>query len=173
MSCNPLHLVMMGTCGAGKSVVGKPLASWLGFEFAEGDQYHPQANIDKMSAGQPLDDGDRQPWLQALRSWSGQRHEQGISTVLTCSALKRAYREILRDNLPSVQFIHLHGDEALLVQRMQTREHFMPSALIDSQLNTLEPLQPDEPGLVVDSAEPFDVIIEKLVVRFSDNVSCA
>lgn len=159
------NLVVMGVCGVGKSVIGRPLSNQLGFEFVEGDEYHPQENVDKMSAGHPLDDDDRWPWLRALREFSERQNRQAKSTVIACSALKRSYREILRDGLPGTRFIHLSGDKELLLDRMRGRDHFMPPEMLESQLDTLEPLEPDEQGVVVSVTDPVDLIVKDLMLR--------
>jgi gluconokinase len=150
----PIHLVVMGVSGSGKSTVARALCDRLGWAFAEGDDFHPPANVDKMAAGRPLVDEDRWPWLQALADWTAERDARGESTVLTCSALRRAYRDILRRGGQRTFFLHLTGDKNLLMERMQGREHFMPPSLLESQLDTLEVLQPDEEGMVQDVANP-------------------
>jgi gluconokinase len=146
------HIVVMGVAGCGKTTVGERLAAALGWPFAEGDRYHPQANVDKMAAGIPLTDEDRWPWLRALAERIRDDDRTG-SSVLACSALKRAYRDILRTGAPRVRFLHLHGDRAVLAERLASREgHFFPPDLLDSQLAALEPLAPDEDGVTVDVA---------------------
>lgn len=151
----PLHLVVMGVSGSGKSTIAQALHARLGWDLAEGDDYHPQSNIDKMAAGRPLVDEDRWPWLQTLAGWTAERDARGEPTILACSALKRAYRNLLRQGGEGTYFVHVHGDKSLLLERMQTRErHFMPATLLESQLDTLEPLQDDERGIVVDIANP-------------------
>jgi gluconokinase len=153
----PLHLVVMGVSGSGKSTVARELQQRLGWELAEGDDYHPQSNIDKMAAGRPLVDEDRWPWLQTLAGWTAERDARGESTILACSALKRAYRDLLREGGQGTYFVHMHGDKSLLIQRMETRErHFMPATLLESQLDTLEMLGPEEHGVVVDIANPAE-----------------
>jgi 6-phosphogluconate dehydrogenase/gluconokinase len=159
----PMHIVVMGVSGSGKSTVGIPLADKLGFDFAEGDQFHPKANVDKMAAGRPLDDDDRWPWLQALAEWTRQRDADGASTVITCSALKRMYRDVLREGGGGTRFVHLVGDPAMMSDRMHARQHFMPPTLLTSQLDTLEPLDEDERGIVVDIAAPVEEIVADLV----------
>ncbi len=148
------HLVVMGVSGSGKSTVAHAINDRLGWTFCEGDELHPQANRDKMAAGRPLTDSDRLPWLRALADWTAQRHTRAESTVLACSALRRSYRDVLRGGGDRTFFVHLVGDKGLLLERMQSREHFMPPSLLESQLDTLEPLQAGEDGMVVDVANP-------------------
>jgi gluconokinase len=155
------HLVVMGVSGTGKTSVAEALAARLGLTFIEGDSLHPPANIAKMSAGTPLDDDDRRPWLEILGSLLASHHADGVSTVLTCSALKRGYRDILRARVPvgSVLFVHLAAPFDVLRVRMESREHFMPASLLQSQLDTLEPLGPDEQGAVFDVTSPLDQVV--------------
>ena len=163
-----LHLVFMGVSGTGKSAVGRPVAERLGLEWTEGDDVHPPANIEKMRGGTPLTDEDRWPWLEALHDWTAEHDAAGRSTGLACSALRTAYRDVLRRDLPDTVFVHLVGDKELILGRMRSRDHFMPPALLESQLATLELLEPHEPGLVVDIGDPLDVIVENVVRRFAD-----
>ena len=146
------RVVVMGVSGCGKSTVGALAAQDLGGTFLDGDALHPQANIDKMAAGQPLDDGDREPWLREI----GERLASaapGETLVIACSALKRSYRDLIRAAAPQTVFVHLHGSRALLQERMEDRPgHFMPASLLDSQLATLEELETDEAGRVFDIA---------------------
>lgn len=159
-------IVVMGVSGSGKSTVAAGLVERLGWEFAEGDEFHPQANIDKMRGGTPLDDDDRWPWLRRLADWIGEHEAAGTSVVVTCSALKRSYRDLLRDGHPSVWFAHVTADHDLLRQRVENRSgHFMPSSLIESQLATLEPLQDDEPGAAVSGAGAPDVVVTQLLTE--------
>lgn len=155
---SPLHVVIMGVSGNGKSTAGGLLAEALGWSFAEGDEFHPQANVDKMSAGFPLTDEDRWPWLRELRDWIAEHDREGRSTLMACSALKRSYRDLLREGAPGVYFLHLVGDKSLLLERMDGREHFMPTSLLESQLDTLEPLEDDERGALIDIANSPDRI---------------
>jgi len=166
-----LHLVFMGVSGTGKSAVGKPVAEALGCEFAEGDDFHPPANTAKMRAGTPLTDDDRGPWLRALASWTQERAEADRSTAVTCSALRRGYRDVLRQGAPDACFVHLTGERELILDRMGGREHFMPASLLDSQLDTLEPLEPDEHGVVVDIGPPLEEVVEKLVEKLRERLS--
>lgn len=150
----PVHLVVMGVSGCGKSTIARALHERLGWEFAEGDEFHPRANVDKMARGMPLMDEDRWPWLHALADWTRERDERGESTILSCSALRRSYRDLLGGGGPGTFFVHMHGDKGLLLERMEARHHFMPPSLLESQLDTLELLEPDERGVVVDVAHP-------------------
>ena len=153
----PQHVVVMGVSGSGKTTVGEALAAELGWRFVEGDSFHPAANVAKMSAGIPLDDADRRPWLEALAAEIARDEAAGRSSVVGCSSLKRAYRDILRTGSPRVRFLHVHGDRAVLAERVSHRPgHFFPATLLDSQLATLEPLGPDEDGFVVDVALPVE-----------------
>ncbi|MFI9821950.1 gluconokinase [Streptomyces sp. NPDC052013] len=144
----PHVVVVMGVAGTGKTTIGPLLAARFGVPYAEGDDFHPQANIAKMSAGTPLTDEDRWPWLDAIGGWAQER--AGLGGVVSCSALKRSYRDRLRAAAPGVVFLHLTGDRALIEDRMSHRKgHFMPTALLDSQFATLQPLEPDEAGAAV------------------------
>ena len=158
----PVAWVVMGVSGCGKSEVGAQLAFALGARFIEGDRFHSPENLAKMAGGLPLGDVDRQGWLQALRAEIERAWEQGDQVVLACSALKRAYRDVLRGACGDLRFIHLHGERGLIAQRMAARTgHFMPPALLDSQLRDLEPLQPDERGITLDLREPPWRLVEQ------------
>ncbi|MET7390742.1 gluconokinase [Streptomyces sp. NPDC005385] len=156
-SPTPHVLVVMGVAGTGKTTIGPLLAARLGVPYAEGDDFHPQANIAKMSAGTPLTDDDRAPWLDAIGRWAHDR--AGLGGVVSCSALKRGYRDRLRAAAPGVAFVHLTGDRRLIEDRMSHRQgHFMPTALLDSQFATLQPLAADEAGVEVDvSGDPTEI----------------
>lgn len=148
-----LTLVVMGVSGAGKTSVAAELVRRTAWAFAEGDDLHPEANRAKMAAGHPLDDADRLPWLHRIADWIDEREAAGTGAVITCSALKRRYRDLLRDGRPSVRFVHLLAPEALLAERLTARRgHYMPASLLGSQLAALEPLEPDEPGVGVDTS---------------------
>ncbi|WP_406709923.1 NADP-dependent phosphogluconate dehydrogenase [Trueperella pyogenes] len=148
-----IHVVVMGVSGSGKTTVAGILQDRWGWQLAEADDFHPQSNIDKMHSGIPLTDYDRWPWLETIRTWMTEHEEAGRSTIVTCSALKKTYRDVLRRGAARVIFMHLDGDHALLASRLATRtDHFMPSSLLDSQFATLEQLQPDELGAVIDIA---------------------
>ncbi len=146
----PRHVVVMGVSGCGKTTVARLLQQRLGWPMVEGDDFHPAANVAKMAAGTPLTDEDRWPWLRTIRDWLTEQHEAGRSSITSCSALRRAYRDVLREAGP-VSFVLLHGEVALLEERMAARRgHFMPSGLLRSQLGTLERLADDEHGVVLD-----------------------
>jgi gluconokinase len=148
----------MGVSGSGKSTVGAALARRLGVPFADADAFHPPANIAKMAAGTPLDDDDRHPWLNAVGHWLAGHDDGG---VMSCSALKRSYRDQLRSHCPRTEFLHLTGSPELIARRQAGRAgHFMPSTLLESQFATLEPLGPDESGMAVDVGQNVESIVE-------------
>lgn len=149
----------MGVSGCGKSTVMAELVARLGWPAAEGDDFHPAANVAKMHAGHALTEADRRPWLEALATWIGEREQAAQDALATCSALRRAYRDLLRVGHPSVWFAHLVVPEAVLAARLARRTgHYMPASLLPSQLDTLEPLEPDEPGAEIDAdAAPAEV----------------
>jgi gluconokinase len=154
----------MGVSGSGKSTVADGLVKRLGWKFAEGDDFHPTANVEKMRAGHPLDDDDRWPWLRRLADWIGEHERAGESVVVTCSALKRTYRDLLCEGHPSVWFAHVTADAALIRERMERRSgHYMPVSLLDSQLALLEPLGDDEPGASISGAGTPEVVVEHLL----------
>ncbi|MEU2587141.1 gluconokinase [Streptomyces avermitilis] len=158
----PHVVVVMGVAGTGKTTIGPLLAARLGVPYAEGDDFHPPANIAKMSAGVALDDADRMPWLDAIGAWAHDR--AGLGGVVSSSALKRSYRDRLRAAAPGVVFVHLTGDRQLIEDRMSHRQgHFMPTALLDSQFATLQPLAADEAGVAVDVAGGPGEISERAV----------
>ena len=158
-------LVVMGVSGSGKTTTALELVRLLGWDYAEGDDFHPAANVEKMRSGHPLTDDDRWPWLRSLAAWIGGHEQEGRPAIVTCSALKRSYRDLLRDGHPSVFFVHVSGSAALLHERVENRQgHYMPPALLDSQLETLEPLEPDEPGIRV-SAEGAPAAVAEHVLE--------
>ncbi|MFJ2763793.1 gluconokinase [Streptomyces prasinus] len=163
----PHVVVVMGVAGTGKTTIGPLLAARYGVPYAEGDDFHPPANIAKMSAGTPLDDEDRWPWLDAIGEWAHGR--AGLGGVVSSSALKRSYRDRLRAAAPDVVFVHLTGDRALVEDRMSHREgHFMPTALLDSQFATLQPLETDETGVAVEVSGSPEEITEQAVAALAD-----
>jgi gluconokinase len=170
----PLIAVVMGVSGSGKSTVAAALAKRLGWQWQEGDDLHPFANVAKMAAGQPLTDDDRRPWLAAVSAWIADRRAAGESGVITCSALKRSYRDVLRASQSAegaegadgadIVFVYLAGDRDLFAARLSGRHgHFMPPALLESQLATLEPPAPDERAITVDISEPIAAVVEEIV----------
>ena len=145
-----LCLVVMGPSGTGKTTTAKLLSQRLGWKFAEADEFHPKANIDKMSAGIPLNDEDRAPWLASIRDWISDEAAMGESTVITCSALKRRYRDILRGAEARVRFVELDAPEGVIGDRLALRKgHYMPPSLLASQYADFEPLEADEDGIKV------------------------
>jgi gluconokinase len=151
MTSESLQVVVMGVSATGKSTVGAAVADHLGWEFIEGDDLHPRENVAKMEAGEPLTDDDRAPWLDRVSDRAEKEARAGRSSVLTCSALKRSYRDRLRHGVPAMFFLHLAAPHAVLEPRMQERSrHFMPASLLRSQFETLEPLGQDEDGVTVD-----------------------
>lgn len=150
-------IVVMGVAGAGKTDIGAMLATRLNVEFVDGDDLHPQANIDKMASGHPLNDDDRRPWLANIAAWLAERSSDGA--VVACSALKRIYRDQLRQACLDLVFVHLAGDREVVIERVKARAgHFMPASLVDSQYATLEPLAADEAGITLN----FDASREEL-----------
>jgi carbohydrate kinase (thermoresistant glucokinase family) len=170
MSDTPQHerkprgpqVVVMGVSGSGKSTIGLLVADALGVPFVDGDSLHPKSNIAKMAAGTPLTDEDRWPWLQRVGTEVAAAEGSGI--VVACSALKRAYRDVIRTEAPEAIFLHLDGSKSVLARRLEGRsDHFMPVSLLDSQLSTLQRLEPDEHGIVVDIAAPVDRVVQDAV----------
>jgi gluconokinase len=142
-------LVIMGVAGCGKSTIGSTLATRLGWPYQEGDDFHPPANVAKMRAGKPLDDADRQPWLAAIAGWMDAQMHSRQPAVIGCSALKRAYRDLLRAGHPQVWFVYLRVPRETLQRRVSARQHeYMPASLLDSQLATLEEPARDEPRCI-------------------------
>ncbi|WP_051197077.1 gluconokinase [Jonesia quinghaiensis] len=161
LTTRPFYVVVMGVSGCGKTSVGLALAERMACEFLDGDVLHSPENVAKMAAGTPLTDSDRFPWLQDVGQRLAAAQKAGKSFVIGCSALRRAYRDLIRDQAPGTVFIHLDGDKETLLQRVSVRAgHFMPATLLNSQLDTLEPLQDDETGSVVDVALSIDEIID-------------
>jgi gluconokinase len=155
-------IVVMGVSGSGKSTVGAALAQRLRVPFADADDFHPPANIAKMTAGHALDDNDRLPWLEAIGKWLAERCDSG--GVMSCSALKRKYRDQLRDHCRDTIFLHLDGTPEVIGRRQASRPgHFMPASLLASQFETLEPLESDERGVRIDVDQSIDSIVETYV----------
>jgi gluconokinase len=159
-------IVLMGVSGSGKSTVMRCLIDRLAWRSAEGDDFHSESNVAKMTAGQPLSDADRWTWLQAIAGWIGQCEADDVNAIVTCSALRRAYRDVLAARHASIVFVHLCVDRRILQDRLQRREgHFMPASLLQSQLETLEPLQDDEPGFEVCGERAPSEIVDDIVRR--------
>lgn len=159
-------IVVMGVAGSGKSTIAAELVARTGWAFAEGDSYHPAANVEKMRVGQPLTDEDRAPWLAILAGWIGEREAAGENAVMTCSALRRSYRTALREGHPSVWFAHLSAPPAVIGERMAHRVgHFMPPTLLASQLEALEPLADDEPGATFEQMASPGELAEAILAR--------
>ena len=160
--------VVMGVSGSGKSVIGAALAGALGIDFVEGDKYHSAENVERMASGIPLTDDDRAQWLRSLAVRLRDAKDAGTGLVMTCSALKRSYRDVLRAEAGELQFVYLRGPRTLLAERIAGRRgHFMPPSLLDSQLATLEEPAPDEHAWVCDIRESPQDLVAALVTRAS------
>lgn len=161
-SGGPIIIVLMGVSGCGKSTTGNELSAALGWPFRDADSFHPSANIAKMSRGLPLSDEDRWPWLSAIGHWMDAQIAQGRSGIVSCSALKRAYRQVLLAGRPAVRLVHLEGEQDLIAERLRRRkEHFMPTSLLQSQFAALEVPDADERPLTVSVRQcPVDVVAE-------------
>ena len=158
----PVMVIAMGVSGSGKTTVAALLAAALGWQFQEGDDLHPAANVAKMRGGTPLTDADRLPWLEKIAEEIDRWREQGLSGVVTCSALKRIYRDIIIGSRPEVQLVYLKGSYDLIQSRLAARhEHFMPAALLKSQFATLQEPASDEHPIVIDvGGKPADIAAE-------------
>ncbi len=157
-----VHVVVMGVSGSGKTTLALELQRRLGWPYAEADEFHPQANIDKMTAGTALTDEDRRPWLAAMRDWLTEQARAGRSAIVTCSALRHAYRDVLREAEGRVRFVHLTAAADVIGPRLAGRSgHFMPPTLLPSQLATLETLRDGEDGIVVVVDDPPDVVADR------------
>lgn len=164
----PRHVVVMGVSGNGKTTIGTWLATELGRVFVEGDTFHPPANVAKMSSGVPLDDDDRRPWLAALADEVRRLEAEGLESVMGCSALRRRYRDWLREGHRDLFFVHLAADYDTLLARMRRRRHFMPPSLLRSQFDTLEPLEEDELGMVVKADAPPDQVVSTVLAALEE-----
>lgn len=159
-------LIVGGVSGSGKTTVAQAVAAELGWVFAEGDDFHPEANVEKMRSGHPLDDEDRWPWLATIADWIGEREAAGENAVVTCSALKRSYRDLLAGPNPSVVFCELKVPDEVLQERLAERKgHYMPASLLRSQLDTLEDLAPDERGFVVRVGGGPDAVLAEVLTH--------
>ena len=165
------RMILMGVAGSGKSTVGSELATLLGVPFADGDDFHEARAIRKMAAGVPLGDADREPWLKALGEWL---RRQPSGAVVACSALRRRYRDLLRETAGDLLFLHLVVEPATVEQRVSSRvDHFMPAALIRSQFADLEELEPDEDGLQLDGARPPQELCSEVVSHLRARDACS
>jgi gluconokinase len=161
---SPVVLVVMGVSGAGKSTIAALLAERLGWMFEEGDALHPKANVEKMAAGIPLTDDDRWPWLAKVADWIDGRLDTGENGIITCSALKRSYRNVINRRGSGVEFVYLAVDKSELEERVEHRPgHFMPASLLDSQLSTLEPPLPPEPAIQVDAGTDAQLVVDRVL----------
>ena len=162
------HHVVMGVSGSGKTLIGSALARALGIDFVEGDDYHPAENVERMASGIPLTDADRAVWLRSLADRLRDANAADTGLVMSCSALKKSYRDVLRSGARNLQFVFLRGERVLLAERIAGRRgHFMPSSLLDSQLATLEEPSPDERAWVCDIRESPEDLVAALVARAS------
>ena len=160
----PCALIVMGVSGSGKSTVGEALAQRLGWRFEDGDKFHPASNVAKMHAGIALTDDDRWPWLQAIADEIDRACAAGAPVVIACSALKRAYRDVLIHGRSDVRIIYLCGDQPLIARRLALRtNHFMPPGLLASQFQTLEPPGDDEAAIAVSIDAPVDAIVDDII----------
>ncbi|GAA1671831.1 gluconokinase [Citricoccus zhacaiensis] len=164
----PVHLVLMGISGSGKTTLAERLAKELDRAYAEADEFHSPANIERMRSGTPLTDADRAPWLESIRDWMDSAANAG-GTIVTCSALKRSYRDLLRQASGRVFFLHVICDPAVITDRMEHRlGHFMPASLVPSQLATLEELGTDEDGAVLVNSGSVDELVEQALTIVAD-----
>ena len=160
----PCALVVMGVSGSGKSTIADRLAARLDWRFEDGDGFHPPGNVAKMSAGQPLTDDDRRPWLQAIADEIDRVSRQGERLVVACSALKRSYRDILSHGRKDVRFVFLNGSYELIASRLAARKgHFMPPGLLASQFKTLEPPDTSEHPVTVSIDAPVETIVDDII----------
>lgn len=165
-------VVVMGVSGSGKTTIAAGVARAFGWSLLEGDSFHPAANIAKMKAGIPLTDDDRLPWLRAIAAREDELRAAGQSAAVACSALKRAYRDILIGNRPETLLMYLCGTTAMITERMKLRKgHFMPPALLDSQFAALEEPGPDEHPIIVDIAGVADAVIEDAIRQLKERLS--
>jgi len=166
----PCALVVMGVSGSGKSTIADKLAARLGWRFEDGDRFHPASNVAKMSAGHPLSDEDRRPWLQAIADEIDRVCQAGEHAVIACSALKRSYRDMLVHGRDDVRIVYLEGTQTLIAGRLAARkDHFMPAGLLDSQFRTLEPPAASENPVTVSIDGSVDAIVDDIVHQLGLN----
>jgi gluconokinase len=162
----PCALIVMGVSGSGKSTIAARLAERLGWTFEDADRFHPASNVAKMSAGQPLTDEDRWPWLQAIADEIDRVSRDGGHVVMACSALKRAYRDLLVHGRDDVRIVFLSGSQPLIADRLaQRKDHFMPPGLLDSQFKTLESPQTNEHPIIVSIDAPVEAIVQNIAAQ--------
>ncbi|WP_431220110.1 gluconokinase [Leifsonia xyli] len=161
---DPVVLVLMGVSGSGKTTIAELLAQRMGWTFQEGDALHPRANILKMSSGHPLNDEDRAPWLNKVADWAGAQLDRGRNGIITCSCLKRAYRDLVNRRGDGIIFVYLAGSQSVIAERLQARKgHFMPPALLTSQFADLEEPTFDEPAIRINIGQPSKLIAAQIV----------
>ena len=171
---SPPILVIMGVSGTGKSTVAQDLAARLGWPFEEGDGLHPEANVAKMHAGIPLTDADRQPWLERVAAWIDAQRARKQPGIITCSALKRSYRQIIIGDRPEVRLVYLRGGRDVIARHLAARRgHFMPASLLQSQIDTLEEPGPDEDPLTVDVGPPAGEVAEQIILLLGTSKAVA
>lgn len=171
LDITPCAVIVMGVSGSGKSTIATALADRLDWAFEDGDRFHPASNVTKMSAGHPLTDEDRWPWLQAIADEIDRVCEAGRHVVIACSALKRTYRNLLVHGRSDVRIVFLDGNQALIADRLAKRKgHFMPPGLLDSQFKTLERPQPDERPIAVSIDAPIETIVGNIVAQLTAQV---
>ena len=170
----PQVLVMMGVSGVGKTTIAKALDERLGWPFQEGDELHSKANVDKMASGRALTDEDRAPWLRAVAAWIEARQKAGEPGVITCSALRRSYRDAVTGGRPGIRVVYLRADRAVIAERLSQRQHhYMPADLLQSQLATLEEPTPDEHVLTVQVHGSVDDVVAEIMAKLRGEASGA
>lgn len=166
----PCALVVMGVAGSGKSTIGEALGSRLGWRYEDGDSFHPAANVAKMSAGHPLTDADRWPWLEAIAAEIDRCRAAGEHVIIACSALRRVYRDVLVHGRSDIRMVYLQGAKDLIADRLGHRKgHFMPPGLLDSQFSTLEPPGADERPIIVSVDAPVEAIVDRVLQQLTND----
>jgi gluconokinase len=169
-STSPCALIVMGVSGSGKTTIGERLAARMSWRYEDADTFHPASNVAKMSAGQPLTDEDRWPWLKAIAAEIDRACTAGERLVIGCSALRRVYRDVLVHGRDDVRFVYLEGTQTLIADRLgQRKGHFMPPGLLASQFQTLEPPTPDERAMTVSIDAQAEVIVDRIISQLSQS----